>query len=119
MQVYKSLTRIFIAPAEMNASIAFYEELFGEKCGMRFAYSEKGLELAMVGSFLLVSGSPDKLEPFRETKVTFLVDSVDAFMEHLEKKGAILLEYPKAVPTGKNMRVKHPDGLVAEYVEHT
>lgn len=26
---------------------------------------------------------------------------------------------PSQVPTGKNMTVKHPDGLVAEYVEHS
>ncbi len=64
----------------------------------------------------------DREDQDRQIYKTFagcgLVDSEDAFMEHLEKKRAILLEYPKAVPTGKNMRVKHPDGLVAEYVEH-
>ncbi|GAK58937.1 hypothetical protein U27_05912 [Candidatus Vecturithrix granuli] len=85
---------------------------------MRFKYPEKELELASVGSFLLIAGSADHLQPFKDTKLTFLVDSIDEFMEFFAKHGSIILEYPKSVPTGKNMLVKHPDGLVVEYVEH-
>lgn len=118
MQIFKVLTRIFIDPAEMNKSVAFHENLFGQKCKLRFKYPEKELELAMVGSFLLISGSADHLKPFTDTRVTFLVDSIDEFFEFLTKHDSTILEYPKSVPTGKNMRVKHPDGLVAEYVEH-
>jgi hypothetical protein len=29
-----------------------------------------------------------------------------------------ITEPPKRVPTGSNMRVRHPDGTVVEYVEH-
>lgn len=118
MQIYKVLTRIFLDHTEMDESVAFHEKLFGQKCKLRFKYPEKGLELAMVGSFLLISGSAAHLKPFTETRVTFLVDSIDEFMGFLTKHDSTILEYPKSVPTGKNMRVKHPDGLVAEYVEH-
>ena len=51
--------------------------------------------------------------------VTFLVDSLQAFKLHLEQSGVEILSQPKDVPTGRNMRVRHPDGLVVEYVEHT
>ena len=118
MQIYKVFTRIFIDPTELDKSVAFHEKLFGEKCKLRFKYPQKELELAMVGSFLLISGSAVHLKPFTDTRVTFLVDSLDEFMEFLTDHDSIILEYPKSVPTGKNMRVKHPDGLVAEYVEH-
>jgi hypothetical protein len=30
-----------------------------------------------------------------------------------------IIEQPKLVPTGMNMRVRHPDGMIVEYVEHT
>ncbi|WP_432463485.1 VOC family protein [Agarivorans sp. QJM3NY_33] len=118
MQIYKILTRIFVGSAELEHSIHFYEKLFGKKCELKFNYSEKDLELAMVGSILLISGSADRLKPFIETKVTFLVDSIDEFLEFLTAYDSTILEYPKSVPTGKNMRVKHPDGLIAEYVEY-
>jgi hypothetical protein len=46
-----------------------------------------------------------------------LVDSIVDFKVFLIEQGATILEEPKKIPTGKNMRVKHPDGLVVEYVE--
>ena len=118
MKIHKILMRIFVDSRELENSIHFYEKLFGEKCELKFKYPEKELELAMVGSILLISGSEERLKPFTETKITFLVDSIDEFLEFLTTHDSIILEYPKSVPTGKNMRVKHPDGLIAEYVEH-
>ncbi|MFB9265617.1 hypothetical protein ACFFWD_21100 [Bradyrhizobium erythrophlei] len=35
-----------------------------------------------------------------------------------EAFGATILEAPKAVPTGRNMLVRHPDQTRVEYVEH-
>ncbi|MFH7095366.1 VOC family protein, partial [Klebsiella pneumoniae] len=32
--------------------------------------------------------------------------------------GATIINPVKAVPTGWNMLVRHPDGMIAEYVEH-
>ena len=29
-----------------------------------------------------------------------------------------IIEQPKLVPTGMNMRGRHPDGMIVEYVEH-
>lgn len=118
MKIKSVLTRIFLSPSDMDKSIDFYERLSGQKCTMRFKYPEKELELASISSFLLISGSVDNLQPFKNTKVTLLVDSIDEFLEFSIKNGSTILEYPKSVPTGKNMRVKHPDGLIAEYVEH-
>jgi len=117
MKINETLTRIFLSPSDLDKTIYFYENLFGQKCDVRFQYPEKGLELASVASCLLISGSVVDLEPFRETRVTYLVDSISDFKEFLLGQGATILEEPKIVPTGKNMRVKHPDGLVVEYVE--
>ena len=117
MKIYKTLTRIFVDPQGFENTIDFYEELFKEKCELRFTHSKHELELAMVGSILLISGSLDSLKPFTDTRVTLLVDSVDEFLEFIKEHDSTILEYPKPVPTGKNMRVKHPDGLIAEYVE--
>ncbi len=111
--------RIYLNPAELDKTIDFYENIFGEKCQLRFKYSEVKLELAMVGYVLLIAGSDEALKPFRNTQATFLVDSLNDFKDKLVHHGAVILKEPQNVPTGINMRVKHPDGTIIEYVEHT
>jgi len=72
-----------------------------------------------VGDILLIAGSDEALKPFKSTQATFLVDSLDDFRAYLEEKGAKIIRGPAKVPTGKNMTIKHPDGSVIEYVEHS
>ncbi|GBE54783.1 MAG TPA: VOC family protein [Euryarchaeota archaeon] len=117
MNILKTLTRIYLEPANLNRAIAFYENLFNEKCNLRFRYSDARLELAGVGSVLLIAGSEEALQQFKNTKATFIVDSLNDFKEELIKHGAVVLQEPRKVPTGVNMRVKHPDGAIIEYVE--
>ncbi len=76
---------LYCTPSELDNTISFYKALFGEKCRMRFQYPEAELELAWVGSVLLIAGSQDKLQPFKNTTATFLVDSVDDYREALLK----------------------------------
>lgn len=83
-----------------------------------FSYAAVDLELAQVGDILLIAGSEGALEFFQATNSTFVVDSLDAFQQYLEQAGAQIISQPKSVPTGRNMRAVHPDGLVVEYVEH-
>ncbi len=118
MKIHEVFTRIFVNSSEIDSHISFYENLCGQKCKLRFKYDEKGLELATVGPFLLISGSENHLKPFKETRVTCLVDSIDDFKAFLQEQGATILDEPKIVPTGRNMRARHADGLVVEYVEH-
>lgn len=67
---------------------------------LRFAYPELELELAMVGHFLILVGSEEALAPFRETKATFRVDSLEEFRSYLTKNGARIIRGFKRVPTG-------------------
>jgi len=117
MLIKQVLTRIYVH--DINSAIEFYEGLFHEKCNLRFVYQEVNLELAQVGSVLILSGSEKSMESFRDTKITFLVDSVIEFKKYLLEHGAAIIKDCKEVPTGINMTVKHMDGIIAEYVEHT
>jgi hypothetical protein len=85
---------------------------------MRLKYTEANLELAQIGDILIIAGSEEALKPVRDTKVTFLVDSIVEFRDFLLNNGAVILRDIKEVPTGMNMTVKHLDGTIAEYVEH-
>ncbi|MBG1265783.1 VOC family protein [Nostoc sp. WHI] len=117
MQILKVLTRVYLNPIDLDEAIAFYEDLFTEKCWLWFQYSEAGLELAGVGSILLIAGSAETLSPFKSIQATFLVDSLNDFREALTQQGAVILAEPNKVPTGINMRAMHPDGTIIEYVE--
>lgn len=116
MIIKQVLTRVYVQ--EMNSTIEFYEGLFHKKCKLKVTYTEANLELAQVENILILCGSDKSLEPFRDTKATFLVDSVAEFKEYLLNHRAVIIRDLKKVPTGVNMTVKHTDGIIIEYVEH-
>ncbi|MCB2355529.1 VOC family protein [Clostridium estertheticum] len=116
MKINQILNRFYVHDIEQ--SIKFYERILNEKCNLQFKYSKANLELAQVGNILIISGSDQALKPFRDTKATFLVDSIIEFKDFLLNNGATIIRDLKSVPTGMNMTVKHLDGSIVEYVEY-
>jgi hypothetical protein len=116
-------TRIFVPPGQLGAAVAYYEALTGGRCSLRFPFPERGLELASVSSprasFLIIAGDEAALAPFRATALTVLVADIAMVAETLVPLGAALLQGVTPVPTGYQMRLRHPDGLIVEYVQHT
>lgn len=119
MKIISLHSRIFTTPDKLEGTISFYETLAGVKCSSRFGYPEKELELAVVDKFLIISGAPENVEPFKHTQITLLVDSIEDYRNYILSNGGKITEEPKKVPTGYNMHAVHPDGLTVEYVEHT
>jgi len=117
MQIKKVLNRIYVK--QIDQAIVFYEKLFGVKTSLRFDYKEKNLELATVGDILIIAGDEEALKLFKETKMTLLVDSIIDFREMLLDNGASIIRDITKVPTGKNMTIRHPDGIIVEYVQHS
>ena len=116
MKVLKILSRIYVN--ELDKHINFYEALLDSKTELRFAMPQAGLELAQVGIILIIAGNEESLRPFKETRATILVDSIEQFKTFLEEMGSKIIRGPSKVPTGINMTVEHPDGSIFEYVEH-
>ncbi len=116
MKILKKLLRIYVN--DLDSAITFYEKLTNHTVDMRFKMPLNNLELASMDDLLLICGKEEDLKPFKQTKVTFLVDSLDDYKDFLENNGSTIIREPSEVPTGKNMTVKHSDGLVVEYVEH-
>ncbi|MGG3623185.1 VOC family protein [Bacillus gobiensis] len=117
MNILKVYTPFFIRNNQLEESIAFYEQLLGERSDLRFSYHEAGMEIATVSSILLVAGPEGSIAPVKEMKLALLVDSLNEWKEELVKKGATILSEPQEVPTGYNMFVRHPDGSLVEYIE--
>lgn len=118
MTVLATMTRLFVEKENLESTIRFYEELYAEKCQLRFVYEEKALELAQVKNILIIAGDAEARRPFEATQLTLLVDSIKETEQLLRQLGATILEAPQQVPTGWNMLVQYPDGVRVEYVGH-
>ncbi|WP_321507145.1 VOC family protein [uncultured Methanoregula sp.] len=116
MKILKTLIRVYTG--NLDETLRFYEDLTGTTVERRLPMPAIGLELAQVQDILILAGPDDALRPFRQTRATFLVDSLDEYHRFLTAHGATLLSPPQQVPTGMNMIVRHPDGAIIEYVEH-
>jgi predicted enzyme related to lactoylglutathione lyase len=118
MKILNILVRRCLPLENLEDGIAYYEALTDQKARLRFDYPEYSLKLAQVASILFIAGTQESLAPFVATHATFLVDDIHAYAEYLPNIGATVIEPPKQVPTGWNMLVQHPDGMLVEYVEH-
>lgn len=116
MKVLNILIRRCVLIARFEETVSFYENLIAQKARLRFDYPEYDLKLAQVGSVLLIGGT-EQSGSFRATEAT-AVNDITAREKHLPSTGAAIINPVKAVPTGWNMLVRHPDGMIAEYVEH-
>ncbi|KMU66587.1 Lactoylglutathione lyase [Stenotrophomonas maltophilia] len=112
------LIRVFVAPGELERSVAFYEQLQGVVADAGFPFPDAGLRLAMVGAFLLIEGCDEALAPFTSTTGTLLVDDVRPYHDKLVAAGAEIIFPLQVVPTGAAFNAVHPDGTVVEYVHH-
>lgn len=117
MQILQVITRLYLNREQLEASVSFYESLFGERCHLRATYPGD-IEAVQVGPLLLMAGPDQALEPFRATQANFLVDSLNEWKDFLEKRGATFIEEPHQAPTGPEMRVKHPDGIAIKYIQY-
>src|SRR5215469_6994435 len=87
MRILQVMARAYTKPDGLDAAIAFYEKLFGERCKARFPIPPLRLEIASVGPVHLLAGVEEKLKPFRSAHATFWVDSVTEANELREKWG--------------------------------
>lgn len=117
MQIYKILTPIYVN--DLEKAIIFYEKLLQTEAGTRFHYTEKSLDIAVVGQILLIGGTDEALSNVREIALSILVDDIHDYKNWLLDHGATLRQDINKVPTGFNMLAQQPDGTVIEFVEHS
>ena len=110
MRILQVMARAYTEPDGLDAAIAFYEKLFGERCKARFPIPPLGLEIASVASVHLLAGVEEKLKPFRSAQATFWVDSVLEAERTLREMGSEILHGPEHGQGGSFMIVKHPHG---------
>ncbi|MEV0178874.1 VOC family protein [Streptomyces sp. NPDC050625] len=100
---------------DLEAAVPFYERLAGSRA-LRF--ERGGVQVAAVGSFLLMSGPEAELEVLRKVAATIAVKDVEDAHRTLAELGARIVAGPVATPAGRNLIAMHPDGAIFEYVDH-
>ncbi|MFF4754427.1 VOC family protein [Streptomyces sp. NPDC002514] len=100
---------------DLDTAIPFYERLAG---GRAMRSASGGVQVAAVGSFLLMSGPEAELELLRKVTATIAVKDVDEAHRLLTDLGAHVLAGPVPTPAGRTLLAMHPDGSVFEYVDH-
>ncbi|MGW0994832.1 VOC family protein [Streptomyces sp. NPDC002520] len=101
---------------DLDAAIPFYERLAGAGA---HRFERGGVQVAAVGSFLLMSGPESELEVLRLVTATIAVKDVDEAHRLLTELGAQIVAGPVPTPAGRNLLAVHPDGSIFEYVDQT
>ncbi|MFE2069938.1 VOC family protein [Streptomyces sp. NPDC059467] len=99
---------------DLDTAIPFYERLSG---GRALRFERGGVQVAAVGSFLLMSGPEAELEVLRKVAATIAVKDVEEARRLLDGLGARIIAGPVPTPVGHNLIAMHPDGSVFEYVD--
>jgi hypothetical protein len=103
---------------QLDTTVAYYESLANQAMDRRWDIPEAGLSLATVYPYVIVSGSPEALEPARSLRAVVYVDSMDELKEGLKQQNTLILRDQHG-PIGPSIFVQHPDGSFIEYVEPT
>lgn len=106
------LARVFVS--DIDQALPLYAALSGATEVRRFGFRD--VELAWVGSFLLLSGPPEALAQY-ERVATLLVNDIDAAAAAVQAHGGTVLEGPDDAPNGPRMIARHGDGAVFEYIQ--
>ncbi|AOR31156.1 glyoxalase [Streptomyces fodineus] len=99
---------------DIETAVPFYERLAG---GRAQRFERGGVQVAAIGSFLLMSGPEEELEILRKVAATIAVKDVEEAHGLLTELGARILAGPVPTPGGRNLLAMHPDGSVFEYVD--
>lgn len=113
--------RVFPTLGTLPEVVGFYEALTGVGLDMDMDIPEAGLHVVAVGGFLIVEMDPsklDRIEQAEQTHVTVLAAHLDDAVSASVAAGAQIVQQRWESPPGPGYRLRHPDGLLVEYLEH-
>jgi len=111
--ILKTYARLWVA--DLDETLPLLEELVGRPTDLRFPFED--VELAAVGDFLVIAGTPEALEPHRAATGPVVVDDLAALEATVVAAGAEVVAPVATSETGSFLYVRHPDGSLVEYVQ--
>lgn len=101
---------------QLDTTIAYYESIANRAKDRSWDIPEAGLSLATVYPYVIVSGSPEALEPAKSLRAVVYVDSIEELKNELQQQNTLIIRDQHG-PIGPSIFVQHPDGSFIEYVE--
>lgn len=98
---------------DLEAAVPFYEGLEKVKA-RRFSFGSAAL--ASIGSFLLFAAPGEDGDRLAKVAATLTTDDLDAQLAEVQTLGASVVAPATSTPNGRRAIVRHPDGVVVEYV---
>jgi len=111
-------TRVFCHTGQLIPTVRFYEQLTQERLDMDMDIPEAGVHVVAVGSFLILELDAAQHGLAAQTTVTVLNADLDAAVATQVAAGAEIVQERWEGPVGAGTRLRHPDGLTVEYLEH-
>jgi len=110
--------RVFAPPGLLSPTVDFYRALTSAPVDMDMEWPEAQLHLVAVGAFLIIELDPSAHEQAAATTTTVLVAGLDDAVAEQVRRGAEIVQSRWEAPVGAGALLRHPDGLLVEYVEH-
>lgn len=110
--------RVFCKPGQLIDTVRFYEQLTQARLNMDMDIPEAGLHVVGVGPFLILELNAAQHGLAAQTTVTVLNADLDEAVARQGTAGAEIVQEPWTAPVGAGTRLRHPDGLSVEYLEH-
>ena len=110
--------RVFVPPGQLTQTVEFYRAITSAPVDMDMDWSEAGLHLVAVGAFLIIELDASQHDLAAATTATVLVADLDAAVAEQVRRGAHVAQERWSAPVGAGALLRHPDGLLVEYVEH-
>ncbi|WP_035277727.1 VOC family protein [Actinokineospora spheciospongiae] len=110
--VLKTYARVFVD--DLDTSLPVFEHVVGRPADLRFPFEDA--ELAAVGDVLLIAAPAADLPRYRESHGPLVVEDVETARRVLLDLGATTVSRFESA-TGFGYHLRHPDGVVVEYVQ--
>jgi hypothetical protein len=110
--------RVFCKPGRLLATVRFYQQLTRARLDMDMDIPEAGLHAVAVGPFLILELDAKQHGLAAQTTVTVLNANLHEAVARQVTAGAEIVQARWTSAVGAGTRLRHPDGLIVEYLEH-
>lgn len=113
MTILKTYARLWAD--DLDSTLPLLRRLTGREPDLRFAF--ESVELAAIGDFLVIAGSPTARAPYAHASATVVVSDLDEARRLIVTDGGAVTTEEAVSETGRFLYARHAGGAEVEYVQ--